>query len=98
MWIVYAKEHHGKASGSGQNPLSTKVRSSCRTVILYVILLQQMGSQERWAMWRDSTTWVAISENVSQFARDLATLASEKKRWIEEDVARIPVRSRLLVL
>lgn len=43
---------------------------------------------ERWALWRDSFRWVADMEEVYDETRELAALAMERMRLIEENVPR----------
>ena len=89
MWIFYAGEHIWKSEREWVVPFTDlNALETSRGSLMWDATKKNGFCEERWVLWRDSFGWVADMEEVSDETRELATLAYERMRWIEENVPR----------
>ncbi len=89
MWIFYAGEYIWKSEREWVGPFADRNASyMSRGSLMWDGSKKNGFCEERWVIWRDSFGWVADMEEVSNETRELATLAFERMRWIEENVPR----------
>ena len=89
MWIFYAGEYIWKSEREWVGPVYDRnAMYMSRGSLMWDATKKTGFCEERWVIWRDSFGWVADMEEVSEETRELATLAYERMRWIEENVPR----------
>ena len=89
MWIFYAGEYIWKSKREWFAPLTDRYAMyMSRGSLMWDSSMKNGFCEERWVIWRDSFGWVADMKEVSNETRELATLAYERMRSIEENVPR----------
>jgi hypothetical protein len=89
MWILYAGERIWKSESEWVGPRIDRLALYMSHGSLMWDESRKNGfCLERWALWRDSFGWVADMEEVYDETRELAALAMERMRLIEENVPR----------